>query len=84
MLVPTLQCVGSSNLKIKIMKTYKLKGLEYYCVAFDKIDAVFVFLANKIGVTENNVEETSFEPNGDAVGRVFRSIEELNNFKIKH
>lgn len=67
-----------------IMKVYKLKGLEYYCVAFHEIDAVFVFLANKIGVTENNIEETSFEPNGDAIGKVFKSIEELNNFKTEY
>ena len=64
-----------------IMKTYKLNGLEIYTVAFSKKDAVLVFLANKMGVTEENVTETDIQPNRDAIGKVFRSLEEYNNFK---
>lgn len=60
------------------MKTYKLKGLDYYTVAFSPEDAVFTFLANKIGVTVKDIEEADIEPNRDALGRVFRSREELD------
>lgn len=66
------------------MKTYKLNGLEIYTVAFSKEDAVSVFLANKIGVTINNVIETDIEPNRDAVGKVFKSLEELTFFEVEY
>lgn len=66
------------------MKTYKLKELEIYTVAFDKQDAVIVFLVNKIGVTEEDVIETDIEPNRDAVGKVFRSLEELTDYEVEY
>lgn len=66
------------------MKTYKLNGLEIYTVAFSKKDAVLVFLANKIGVTEQNITETDIQPNRDAIGKVFRSLEELTNYEVEY
>lgn len=66
------------------MKTYKLSGLEIYTVAFNKKDAVLVFLANKIGVTEENVIETDIQPNRDAIGKIFRSLEELTNYEVEY
>lgn len=66
------------------MKTYKLNGLEIYTVAFNKKDAVLTFLANKIGVTEENVTETDVQPNRDAIGKVFRSLEELTNYEVEY
>ena len=63
------------------MKTYKLNGLDIYTVAFNKTDATVVFLINRIGVTEKNIIETDIAPNEEAVGKVFRSLEEYNNFK---
>ena len=65
------------------MKTYKLNGLEIYTVAFNKTDAMLVFLANKIGVTEANITETDIEPNRDAIGSVFRSLEALQNYEVE-
>ena len=66
------------------MTTYKLDGLEFYTVAFSKSDAVIIFLVNKIGVTEKNVLETEIEPNRDAVGKVFRSLQELNEYEVEY
>jgi len=66
------------------MKTYKLNGLEIYIVAFNKKDAVLVFLANKIGVTEENVTKTNIQPNRDAIGKVFKSLEELTNYEVEY
>lgn len=66
------------------MKTYKLIGLDFYTAAFSKVDAALVFLANKIGVLPSNIEETDIEPNRDAVGRVFRSLEDYKNFEIAY
>lgn len=66
------------------MKTYKLNGLEIYTVAFSKKDAVLVFLANKIGVTEQNITETDIQPNRNAIGKVFRSLEELTNYEVEY
>lgn len=66
------------------MKVYKLKGLEKYTVAFSKSDAVLMFLLHKIGVTESNIMETDLEPNKEAIGKVFDSSEELNNFYIEY
>ena len=66
------------------MKTYKLNGLEIYTVAFNKKDAVLVFLANKIGVTEENVTKTNIQPNRDAIGKVFKSLEELTNYEVEY
>ena len=66
------------------MKTYKLDGLEYYTVAFSKVDACIIFIANRIGVTPEDIIETDIEPNRDAVGRVFKSLEDLQNFEIEY
>lgn len=66
------------------MKVYKLNGLEIYTIAFNRNDAVLIFLANKMGVTAKNVSETDIEPNRDGLGRVFRSLEELSNFEIEY
>lgn len=66
------------------MKVYKLDALEYYTVAFSKEDAVFIFLLNNIGVTINNLVETEFAPNRDAIGKLFTSLEELNSFEIDY
>lgn len=66
------------------MKTYKLNELEIYTVAFSKKDAVLVFLANKIGVTEENVIETDIQSNRDAIGKVFRSLEELTDYEVEY
>ena len=66
------------------MKTYKLNGLEIYTVAFTKKDAVLIFLSNKIGVTEENITETDIQPNRDAIGKVFRSLEELTNYEVEY
>ena len=66
------------------MKTYKLNGLEYYTCAFSKNDACLTFLANKIGVTVDNIIETDITPNRDAIGKVFKSLEEYNSFEIEY
>jgi hypothetical protein len=66
------------------MKTYKLNGLEYYTVAFSVTDAVGTFWKNGIGVTEKNITETDIDPNRDAVGKVFKSLDELLNFEIEY
>lgn len=66
------------------MKTYQLNGLEIYVVAFSKQDAVSVFWANKIGVTQDDVIETDIEPNRDAIGKVFRSLDELINYEVDY
>lgn len=65
------------------MKTYKLNGLEIYTVAFSKSDAVLVFLANRMGVTEKDVTETDIEPNRDAIGQVFRSLNDLVSYEVE-
>lgn len=70
-------------LTYKIMKTYKLDGLEYYTVAFSKKDAVFRFLMNKIGVTENNLIEVNIEPNRDGLGRIFKNLNDLITFNVE-
>lgn len=66
------------------MKTFKLNGVEIYTVAFNKSDAVLVFMINKIGVTEANIIETDIEPNRDALGKVFRNLEELINYEVDY
>ena len=66
------------------MKTYKLDGLEYYTVAFDKNDAALSFIINKIGVTSSDIVETDIEPNRAAIGRVFRSLTEFESFEIEY
>jgi hypothetical protein len=66
------------------MKTYKLNGLEIYTVAFSKKDATLVFIANKMGITEENITETDIEPNRDAIGKVFRSLKELTNYEVQY
>ena len=66
------------------MKTYKLNNLEIYTVAFNKEDALLIFLANKIGVTTENIVETDIEPNRDAIGKVFRNLEELISFEVEY
>jgi len=62
------------------MKTFKLIGLEYYLCCFSKKEAVSVFWINKIGVCEENIEETNIEPNRDAVGIVFKSLNDYINY----
>jgi hypothetical protein len=52
--------------------------------AFSIKDAVIICLANKIGVTTANIEETDIEPNRDAVGKVFKSLEDYQNFEIEY
>lgn len=64
------------------MKTYKLNGIEYYTVAFNKKDAMCTYLLNSIGVTTDDIIETDIEPNRDAIGKVFTSLEELNDFTL--
>lgn len=66
------------------MKTYKLIGIPYYTVSFSIKDALFTFLLNKIGVTESNIEETDILPNRDAFGKVFKTLEEYENFEINY
>lgn len=66
------------------MKTYKLNGIEYYTVAFSKGDAVEVFWLHGIGVTETNVVETDIEPNREAIGNVFRSLVEMEEFNTEY
>ena len=66
------------------MKVYKLNGLDYYTVAFSKADAAAIFWLASIGVTENDLVELSIEPNRDAVGKVFKSLDELKSFEIEY
>ena len=63
------------------MKTYKLNGLDIYTVAFNRTDATVIFLINRIGVVPENIIETDITPKEEAIGKVFRSLEEYNNFK---
>lgn len=65
------------------MKTYKLKGIEKYTVAFDISDAKIVFWINKIGVLETDIEEIDTQPNRDAIGKVFDSIDALQDYYIE-
>lgn len=62
------------------MKTFKLEGLEYYTCATTKTEAQLVFFSNKMAVAEKKIEETSIKHNPDAVGQVFKSLEEYENF----
>lgn len=66
------------------MKTYKLEGLEYYTVAFSKEEAVSIFWLHSIGITEKNLIETNIKPNRDAIGKVFKSLDELQNFELNY
>jgi hypothetical protein len=66
------------------MKTYKLNGLEYYTCASNKADACGVFWVNKIGVTHDDIVETDIPPNRDAIGKVFKSLEEYNSFEVEY
>jgi hypothetical protein len=66
------------------MKTYKLNGLEYYLCAFDVKDAILVLWDNGIAVTKNNIIETDINPNRDAIGKVFKSLEEYESFEIEY
>lgn len=66
------------------MKTYKLKGLDYYTVAFSKEDAVGIFWLDSIGVTENDLIETDIKPNREAIGKVFKSLDELQSFEAEY
>lgn len=60
------------------MKVYKLKGIDYYTVAFSKEDAIVIFYLNKIGVTVENIEETNLTPDRNKIGKFFKSLEDLN------
>lgn len=64
------------------MKTYKLKGLEFYIAAHDIDDVIEICWINGIGITENNVEETGIPVNVDALGTVCRSLEEYQTHSI--
>lgn len=66
------------------MKTYKLKELEIYTIAFSKRDAMCVFIVHKIGVTEENIMETDIPPNRDAIGKVFQSLKELTSYEVEY
>lgn len=42
------------------MKTYKTKGLQYYVKDCNNIfEAVLILIRNRIGVTENDLEEVN-------------------------
>ena len=56
------------------MKVYQLFGLEMYTVAYSKEDAVWFFILNSIGVTQDNVVETNLHPNGEFLGKVFNDL----------
>lgn len=66
------------------MKTYKLNGLEYYICAFSKSDVVAVCWLNHVGVTELNVVETDIPVNRDAIGKLFKSLGEYQNFEVEY
>lgn len=61
------------------MKVYQLSGLEMYTVAFSKEDAVWYFILNSIGVTQDNVIETNITPNSEFIGKVFHDLTVLND-----
>lgn len=55
------------------MKTYKLKGLEYYVTNCDNIlQALKTFINNKCGVTLNDIEEVEGVFNDNA--KIFKAI----------
>lgn len=57
------------NLKESLPKIYKCKGLFYYAIdCSSKDEAVATFIANRIGVTENDIEEYYGEIPEDAIG----------------
>lgn len=67
--------------KINKMKTYKLKGIEYYIAnVFSKEEVVIIAWLNKIGVTANDIDETNIVVDRDIVATVFRSRDELSNY----
>lgn len=66
------------------MKVYKLNGLEKYTVAFSKEDAVFIFILSGMGITVKNVIETDIKPNRDAVGSVFDSVKDLQEYFVEY
>jgi hypothetical protein len=58
------------------MKTYKLKGLEYYAInCRNSIHALETFIANNCGVTLSNIEEVDGVYNDNA--KIFDSIKKL-------
>lgn len=60
------------------MKTFKLKNIDYYVAnVFSIEDAVFIALMNRVGITTNDLEETSIVVERDVVATFFRSKEEL-------
>lgn len=62
------------------MKTFKLKGIDYYLCCFNIKEAVSIFWINKIGVREENIELTDIEPNRDAIGIVFKNLSDYLNY----
>jgi len=61
-----------------IKKVFKLKGLDYFVIGVtDKNSAVIVALANRIGITENDLVETDYKLKPDVRPIVVRSEEEL-------
>lgn len=59
------------------MKVYRLKGIECYVVAFNKVDAVIWFSTAGISVTENDIMETVFIANRDELGKVFKNFSQF-------
>ena len=61
------------------IKTYQLKGMDFYAVANSKQGAVMIFLENRIGITENNLIETDIKTGSNSFGKFFTSLRELEN-----
>jgi hypothetical protein len=56
------------------MKTYKIKGIEYYATECRGLfHALVTFLTNKCGVTENDIEEFTSIIHDNAV-KVFEGV----------
>lgn len=56
------------------MKTYKLKGIEYYATECrNEFHAVLTFMSNGLGITKENIEEFKGEIPKDAV-KVFEGV----------
>jgi len=60
------------------MKTYKLKGLDIYCVnVFSIEEAALICRINNIGVTENDLVEVAYKVDRDIIAEIIRSESEL-------
>lgn len=66
------------------MKTFKLKGLEYYATnCINELDAAFIFIKNKCGVTINDIEEFIGEIPEENTVKVFNVVESPENIEAK-